>query len=141
MGSLKETAKSMETVVDFIRDIAEQVNLLALNATIEAARAGDAGRSFAVVAAEVKRLASQVGKATNDIADKINSLQKISNLAVESSMAINQKTSAVSTAVSSVTLAIKEQNVVTRDIADSMIKTSHGIDQLNECIKNITKAA
>ncbi len=141
MGSLKDTAKSMETVVDFIRDIAEQVNLLALNATIEAARAGDAGRSFAVVAAEVKRLASQVGKATSDIAEKITSLQKISHLAVESSKAINQKTSAVSTSVNSVTMAIREQNIVTREIADNMVKTSHGIDQLNECIKSITKAA
>ncbi len=141
MISLKSTAKSMEVVVDFIRDIAEQVNLLALNATIEAARAGDAGKSFAVVAAEVKKLASQVGKATNDIAEKIVSLQKISTLAAESSGDISKTTSAVNIAVNTVTLAIKEQNIVTREIADSMVKTSQNVDNLNQCIINITRSA
>ncbi len=141
MVSLKSTAKSMEVVVDFIRDIAEQVNLLALNATIEAARAGDAGKSFAVVAAEVKKLASQVGKATNDIAEKIVSLQKISTLAAESSGDISKTTNAVNIAVNSVTLAIKEQNIVTREIADSMVKTSQNVDNLNQCIISITRSA
>jgi methyl-accepting chemotaxis protein len=141
MISLKSTAKSMEVVVDFIRDIAEQVNLLALNATIEAARAGDAGKSFAVVAAEVKKLASQVGKATNDIAEKIVSLQKISTLAAESSGDISKTTHAVNIAVNTVTLAIKEQNIVTREIADSMVKTSQNVDNLNQCIISITRSA
>ena len=68
---LSEAAKRIGDVVSLITDIAEQTNLLALNATIEAARAGDAGRSFAVVAGEVKALAGQTGKATEDMAKQI----------------------------------------------------------------------
>ena len=72
---LSEHAKSIESILGLIRDIAGQTNLLALNATIEAARAGDAGRGFAVVAQEVKSLANQTARATDDIASKIAAIQ------------------------------------------------------------------
>nr|MDJ0951375.1 methyl-accepting chemotaxis protein [Alphaproteobacteria bacterium] len=74
---LAEAAQKIGEVVDLISDIAEQTNLLALNATIEAARAGDAGKGFAVVASEVKSLANQTAKATEEIAAQINSMQSV----------------------------------------------------------------
>ena len=73
--ALSDHAKSIESILRLIRDIAGQTNLLALNATIEAARAGDAGRGFAVVAQEVKALANQTARATDDIAAKIAAIQ------------------------------------------------------------------
>src|SRR3546814_1907202 len=72
---LSDEVQSIESILGFIRDIAGQTNLLALNATIEAARAGDAGLGFAVVAQEVKSLASQTARATDDIAGKISAIQ------------------------------------------------------------------
>ncbi len=138
MVSLQDTARSMETVVEIIRGIAGQVNLLALNATIEAARAGDAGKGFAVVASEVKTLANQVGKATDDIAEKIQTLQEMSSKAAESSSAVNDATSAVSHSVSAVASAIEEQTAVTKEISSNMQKASQGVDNLNQCIKRIS---
>ncbi len=83
--ALSETAKSIESILGLIRDVAGQTNLLALNATIEAARAGDAGRGFAVVAQEVKNLANQTARATDDIAAKIAAIQS----ATQSTLATN----------------------------------------------------
>ncbi|MEZ0242019.1 MAG: methyl-accepting chemotaxis protein, partial [Sphingomonas sp.] len=81
--TLSEHAKSIESILGLIRDIAGQTNLLALNATIEAARAGDAGRGFAVVAQEVKSLANQTARATDDIASKIAAIQSATKSTVE----------------------------------------------------------
>ncbi len=140
MNSLKETATSMEAVVEMIRGIAGQVNLLALNATIEAARAGEAGKGFAVVAAEVKTLATQTGKATDDIAAKIIELQQMSNQAAESAVSVDQAASSVSHSVSAVASAIEEQTAVTKEISSNMQKASSGVNQLNTCIKKIAAA-
>ncbi len=82
-AALSDHAKSIESILGLIRDIAGQTNLLALNATIEAARAGDAGRGFAVVAQEVKTLASQTARATDDIAQKIAAIQNATRQSVE----------------------------------------------------------
>jgi len=83
--ALSAHARSIESILEMIRNIAGQTNLLALNATIEAARAGDAGRGFAVVAQEVKSLAAQTAHATDDIAAKITAIQDATRSAVSAS--------------------------------------------------------
>ncbi|MEI7669842.1 MAG: methyl-accepting chemotaxis protein, partial [Pseudomonadota bacterium] len=136
-NQLQNSSKSMEGVVDLIRNIAEQVNLLALNATIEAARAGDAGKGFAVVAAEVKNLATQTTKATDDIAKEITEMQLVSRDVASSVSAISQTTQSVSEYVSGVASAIEEQSAVTREISSNMQKTSLSVSEINDCVKKI----
>ncbi|MET0241532.1 MAG: methyl-accepting chemotaxis protein [Sphingobium sp.] len=89
-ATLSDHAKSIESILGLIRDIAGQTNLLALNATIEAARAGDAGRGFAVVAQEVKSLAKQTGRAIDDIASKIAAIQSSTRQSVETNDRIRE---------------------------------------------------
>jgi methyl-accepting chemotaxis protein len=137
---LQNSSKSMEGVVDLIRNIAGQVNLLALNATIEAARAGEAGKGFAVVAAEVKNLATQTTKATDDIAKEIQAMQAVSQDVAASVNAITATTSSVSEYVNGVACAIEEQSAVTKEISSNMQKTSTNVSDINECVKKISGA-
>jgi methyl-accepting chemotaxis protein len=111
VSSLADTSCEIESIVHLIRKISGHTNLLALNATIEAARAGEAGRGFAVVAQEVKSLANQVSKATDDISQQINSVQAASAQVV-------QATEAMSTTVTS---THKDATAISQDI-------SHQID-------------
>ena len=117
VAELVDAAQKIGDVVKLINDIAEQTNLLALNATIEAARAGEAGRGFAVVANEVKALADQTRKATQEIRDPIEALQKSSDVVVESMTRIMSAIDEASETSGSISAAVEEQNAATQEIA------------------------
>ncbi|MET1412560.1 methyl-accepting chemotaxis protein [Roseibium sp. HPY-6] len=117
--TLSEAAEHIGSVVNLIRDIAEQTNLLALNATIEAARAGEAGRGFAVVASEVKQLAEQTSKATDEISGQISGIQTSVKDAAGAIGNISVKVSEIKDLTSSVADAIEEQRAANEEIARS----------------------
>jgi methyl-accepting chemotaxis protein len=114
---LQTSAIAIGEVVDLIRSIAGQTNLLALNATIEAARAGEAGRGFSVVASEVKALAAQTARATDDIARQIASVQAASNEAGEALNAVNGIIETMSGLAGAVAAAVEEQSAAVDSIA------------------------
>ena len=117
---LSEAAKRIGDVVSLITDIAEQTNLLALNATIEAARAGEAGRGFAVVAGEVKALAGQTGKATEDIAKQIADMQQATSRSIEAIEAIEATIRDIGAISGAIAAAVTEQGAATQEIARSV---------------------
>jgi methyl-accepting chemotaxis protein len=117
VGELVSAADKIGAVTQMINDIASQTNLLALNATIEAARAGEAGKGFAVVASEVKSLATQTGKATEEIAQQIKGIQESSQTtatAIREIANIIGKVSEISTSISG---AVEEQSAATREVS------------------------
>jgi methyl-accepting chemotaxis protein len=120
MLRLAAAANRVGDVVNLISRIAAQTNLLALNATIEAARAGEAGRGFAVVAQEVKSLATQTGKATQDIADQIAEIQAATGQSVASIEKIKAKIAEVEHISAIITDAVHEQDTATKEIARSV---------------------
>jgi methyl-accepting chemotaxis protein len=120
IGSLNDAAERIGSVVGTISAVAGQTNLLALNATIEAARAGEAGKGFAVVAAEVKALASQTSNATKDISEQIAAIQAATKGSVEEIHSISRTIAELSSVSTSIASAVEEQNVTTREIAESV---------------------
>ena len=117
---LSEAAKRIGDVVRLITDIASQTNLLALNATIEAARAGEAGRGFAVVAGEVKALAGQTGKATEDIAKQIANMQQATSRSISAIAAIEGTIRDIGAISGAIAAAVTEQGAATQEIARSV---------------------
>ena len=117
---LSEAAKRIGDVVSLITDIAEQTNLLALNATIEAARAGEDGRGFAVVAGEVKALAGQTGKATEDIAKQIADMQHATSRSIAAIAAIEGAIRDIGAISGAIAAAVTEQGAATQEIARSV---------------------
>ncbi|GAA4253305.1 HAMP domain-containing protein [Azospirillum formosense] len=115
---LSEASRKIEEVVGLINNIAGQTNLLALNATIEAARAGEAGKGFAVVAQEVKSLANQTAKATDEIGAEIAAVQAATSAAVNAIRAIVNTIRQVDESLSTVAAAVEEQDAATRDISE-----------------------
>jgi methyl-accepting chemotaxis protein len=117
---LDEAARRIGDVVQLITDIAEQTNLLALNATIEAARAGEAGRGFAVVAGEVKALAGQTAKATEDIAAQIAGMQHATESSIAAIAAIERTIRDIGSISGAIAAAVTEQGAATQEIARSV---------------------
>ena len=128
-------------VIKVINDIAAQTNLLALNATIEAARAGEAGRGFAVVAGEVKSLAGQTTRATDDIAEQVNQIQEATGRAVAAIQAITQVISDVHGIASTVVSSVEDQHKATEDIARSVSHAAEGSKQVMDNITTVRHAA
>ena len=139
--TLAATAARIGEVVKLINDIASQTNLLALNATIEAARAGDAGKGFAVVANEVKSLANQTGKATEDIQSQVEAIQQETTKAVRAITDIGQTIDRISSITATVASAVTQQGAATAEIARSVTQASAGTSEVSQSIGDVTAAA
>ena len=135
--TMSDQSKSIESILGLIRDIAGQTNLLALNATIEAARAGDAGRGFAVVAQEVKSLANQTAKATDEIAEKIAAIQSATKASVESNVSIRATVQDVHHSAERIRRAMEEQAQTVTMITASVDETALAADLMSNTISAI----
>ena len=130
VASLAEAADKIGNVVELISDIAEQTNLLALNATIEAARAGEAGKGFAVVASEVKSLATQTSKATEEIDTQISAMQSEVNNAVTSIKEIAEIINTMNGVSSEIKSAVEQQAEAAREISGNIQEASSAVDRV-----------
>ena len=137
VDELGHAAREIDKVTETITAISSQTNLLALNATIEAARAGEAGRGFAVVANEIKELAMQTARATEEIRGKIQGIQGATGVTVSEIQQVSQVINEVDIIVGTIAAAVEEQSVTTRDIADSVGQASQGVQEVNE---NVSQA-
>jgi len=140
MLRLSAAANRVGDVVSLISRIAAQTNLLALNATIEAARAGEAGRGFAVVAQEVKSLATQTGKATQEISDQIAEIQAATNLSVSSIDKIKNKIAEVEHISAIITSAVHEQDAATKDITRSVRSAADSASAMSQHVSQVASA-
>jgi methyl-accepting chemotaxis protein len=139
--ALSQAAGRIGDVVKLITGIAEQTNLLALNATIEAARAGEAGRGFAVVAQEVKALAAQTAKATEEIDFQISGMQSATGESVEAIKQIGAVIVRISEVSGIIAAAVEEQSVTTREIARNVQMASSGAAQVGGAIADVHQGA
>ncbi|WPZ36396.1 methyl-accepting chemotaxis protein [Thalassobaculum sp. OXR-137] len=139
--TLEQSTNRIGTVVTLIQDIAEQTNLLALNATIEAARAGEAGKGFAVVASEVKSLASQTGKATEEITIQIKSVQDGVAAAVTAIREVSEAIREIDGHVTAIAGAVEEQGASTQEIARSSQEAATGTDDVTRTIEMVSTVA
>ncbi|HEU0139673.1 MAG TPA: methyl-accepting chemotaxis protein [Bryobacteraceae bacterium] len=138
---LGESSQEIGNVIKVITSIAQQTNLLALNATIEAARAGEAGKGFAVVANEVKELAKQTAKATEDIGRKIEAIQGDTKGAVKAIEEISTIINQVNDISNSIASAVEEQTVTTNEIGRSVTEAAKGVGDIAKNIGGVAVAA
>ncbi|MCM5558372.1 PAS domain-containing methyl-accepting chemotaxis protein [Pleomorphomonas sp. JP5] len=140
VSGLATAAQKIDQVVELINTIAGQTNLLALNATIEAARAGEMGKGFAVVAQEVKQLAAQTSKATEEIASEIAAVQTISSKAVQSIDGITAIITRINDISSSIAAAVEEQAAVTQNMSGSMHTAASGVEDIAKALADISSS-
>jgi methyl-accepting chemotaxis protein len=138
---LGDSSQEIGDVIKVITSIAEQTNLLALNATIEAARAGEAGKGFAVVANEVKELANQTGKATEDIGNRIQAIQSDSSEAVDSITEITDIVTRINDIATSIASMVEEQTATTNEMSRNVQEAATGSIQIAENTAEVATAA
>lgn len=137
---LSDAAQKIDDVIGLISGVAEQTNLLALNATIEAARAGEAGRGFAVVASEVKALANQTGKATEEIAGLIHSMRTATSASVTAIETISGTILKMKDISNAIAAAIEEQGAAIQEIASNVQQAATGTRDVTSNISGVTAA-
>jgi len=141
VAKLGDSSTEIGQVIKVITSIAQQTNLLALNATIEAARAGEAGKGFAVVANEVKELAKQTAKATEDISRKIEAIQGDTKSAVAAIGQIGEVIKQVNDISNTIAIAVEEQNATTNEMARNVSEAAHGSSEITRNIAGVAQAA
>jgi len=141
VAKLGESSAEIGNVVKVITSIAQQTNLLALNATIEAARAGEAGKGFAVVANEVKELAKQTAKATEDISRKIEAIQGDTKGAVEAIAQIGKIINQINDIQNTIASAVEEQTATTGEISRNVAEAAQGSSEIAQNITGVAQAA
>jgi len=138
---LADSSAKIGAVVSLINDIASQTNLLALNATIEAARAGEAGKGFAVVANEVKHLANQTARATEEISAQIGAVQAATEEAVTAIAGIVERIGDINQIADAISVAVEQQSSATAEIARNVLQAAEGTHQISLNIRGVTEAA
>ena len=141
VSKLGDSSNEIGQVIKVITSIAQQTNLLALNATIEAARAGEAGKGFAVVANEVKELAKETAKATEDISRKIEAIQTDTKAAVEAIASISEVINQVNGISNTIATAVEEQNATTNEMARNVSEAAQGSGEITSNIAGVAQAA
>jgi methyl-accepting chemotaxis protein len=141
ISKLGESSCEIGKVIKVITSIAEQTNLLALNATIEAARAGEAGKGFAVVANEVKELAKETAKATEDIGQKIDAIQSDTRSAVDAIREISQIIGQINDISNTIASAVEEQTATTSEISRNVAEAAKGSGEIAQNITSVASAA
>ncbi len=140
VSRLTEAASRVGSIVSTIAQIAEQTNLLALNATIEAARAGEAGRGFAVVASEVKSLATQTAKATGEIGDQIAAIQQAAEACVDQISRIQASVHLSSEMAVSIASAVNQQTSATTEISEQAQSSYRGAQSIGAAVDDLGDA-
>ena len=141
VAKLGESSAEIGNVVKVITSIAEQTNLLALNATIEAARAGEAGKGFAVVANEVKELAQETAKATEDIARRVLAIQGDTTAAVSAIEEISSIVAQITDRQTTIASAVEEQTATTNEMSRSVQEAATGSTEIAGNITGVSAAA
>lgn len=136
MERLDAAGKEIGMVVQVIAEVAEQTKLLALNATIEAARAGEAGKGFAVVAGEVKELARSTSQATDEIRQKVETMQGMALDAVRGIQEVKLAIDKAAGEVVSIAGSVEEQAIATRDIAGNVGQAAAGVQEVTRCVQD-----